>query len=138
MESFVLASRVAALDIGLKRIGVAMSLDGKVVLPQNPILRKNRNQAAKEVKEFLHQWQIERLIVGIPDGSSKKEMEKRVRHFVSLLNFDGEVEYIDEGFTSYEAKEATKGVIRHKKDGRLDSIAAQKILERWLFANGTL
>ncbi len=127
-----MASRVAALDVGLKRIGVAISLDGKIALPQTPIFRKNREQAAREVSEFLHQWQIEKLIVGIPDGSSKEEMSRRIRHFVSLLDFDGEVFYVDEGFTSHEAKEATKGVMKHKKDGRLDSIAAQKILERWL------
>jgi len=123
--------------VGLRRIGVAISLDGKIALPQNPILRKNRNQAAREVSEFLKDWQIDTLVVGIPDGSSKEEMIKRIRHFVELLDFEGEVEYIDEGFTSHEAKEATKGVMRHKKDGRLDSIAAQKILERWLLQHGS-
>ena len=131
-----MANRVAAIDVGLKRIGTAISLDGKVVLPQNPIIRKNRDQAAKEVREFLKEWQIDTLIVGIPDGSSKEEMSRRIRHFVSLIDFDGEIEYIDEGFTSFEAKEATKGVMKHKKDGRLDSIAAAKILERWLLRHG--
>ncbi len=132
MESFVLANRVAAIDVGLKRIGTAICLDGKIVLPQNPILRKSRNQAARDVSSFLREWNIDTLVVGIPDGSSKEEMQRRIRHFVSLLDFNGNIEYIDEGFTSYEAKEATKGVIKHKKDGKIDSIAAQKILERWL------
>ncbi|WP_281847948.1 Holliday junction resolvase RuvX [Nitratiruptor tergarcus] len=132
LESFVLANRVAAIDVGLKRIGTAICLDGKIVLPQNPILRKSRNQAARDVSSFLREWNIDTLVVGIPDGSSKEEMQRRIRHFVSLLDFNGNIEYIDEGFTSYEAKEATKGVIKHKKDGKIDSIAAQKILERWL------
>ena len=70
--------------------------------------------------------------MGIPQGSSKEVMEKKIKHFVELLDFDKDVEYVDEDFTSYEAKEVTKGVMRHKKDGRLDSIAAQKILERYL------
>ena len=127
---------MAALDVGLKRIGTAISLDGNIVLPQNPILRKNRDQAAQDVSRFLREWQIDKLIVGIPDGNSKEEMSRRIRHFVSLLDFDGEIEYIDEGFTSFEAKEATKGVMKHKKDGKLDSIAAAKILERWLLRHG--
>ncbi|BCD60400.1 MULTISPECIES: Holliday junction resolvase RuvX [unclassified Nitratiruptor] len=127
-----MANRVAAIDVGLKRIGTAICLDGKIVLPQNPILRKNRNQAARDVSTFLREWNVDTLIVGIPDGSSKEEMQRRIRHFVSLLDFNGNIEYIDEGFTSHEAKEATKGVIKHKKDGKIDSIAAQKILERWL------
>jgi putative Holliday junction resolvase len=127
---------VAAIDVGLRRIGTAICLDGKIALPQNPILRKNREQAAKEVSDFLKEWQIDTLVVGIPqDGSSKEEMERRIAHFVGLLDFGGKIEYIDEGFTSFEAKEATKGVMRHKKDGRLDSVAAQKILERWLLRN---
>jgi len=127
-----LANRVAAIDVGLRRIGTAISPDGKIAIPQNPILRKNRNQAANDVSRFLQEWGIETLVVGIPDGSSHQEMKKRIEHFVSLLDFDGEVVYVDEGFTSHEAKEATKGIMRHKKDGRLDSIAAAKILERWL------
>ena len=31
-----------------------------------------------------------------------------------------------------EAKELTKGVFRHQKDGKIDSIAAKIILERYL------
>ncbi len=127
-----MANRVAAIDVGLRRIGTAISLDGTIALPQNPILRKNREQAARDVSAFLREWQIDTLVVGLPDGSSKEEMERRIRHFVSLLDFAGKIEYIDEGFTSFEAKEATKGVMKHRRDGKLDSIAAQKILERWL------
>ena len=132
-----MANRIAAIDVGLRRIGTAISLDGTIALPQNPILRKNREQAARDVSAFLREWQIDTLVVGIPDGSSKEEMERRIRHFVSLLDFAGKIEYIDEGFTSFEAKEATKGVMKHRRDGKLDSIAAQKILERWLLKHGS-
>jgi len=129
--------KIAAADIGLKRIGLAISPDGTIAIPQNPIFRKNRNQAAAELDGFLKEWGVDTLVVGVPEGgSSHEEMRKRIEHFVSLLDFDGEIEFMDEGFTSYEAKEATKGVLKHKKDGRLDSIAAQKILERWLLKNG--
>ncbi|MRJ03033.1 MAG: Holliday junction resolvase RuvX [Epsilonproteobacteria bacterium] len=130
-------SRVAGVDVGLKRIGVALLLGG-VPIPQNPIIRRNRDQAARDLSRFLKEWEVERLVVGIPEGGkSQEEMERRIRHFVGLLDFDGEVEYIDESFTSREARESTKGVFRHRRDGRLDSIAAQKILERWLLARRT-
>ena len=100
----------AGIDIGLKRIGVAICLDDKIVMPQNAILRKNRNQAAQDVKTFLHEWEIEKLIVGIPkDGSSSNEMERRVKHFVSLLALDIEIIYQDEQGSSLEAKELTMG-----------------------------
>jgi len=125
--------KYAGIDVGLKRIGIAISLDGKIVLPQNAILRKNRNQAAHDVKAFLTEWKIETLIVGLPkDGSSSEEMERRIKHFVSLMELEIEVAYQDEQGSSFEAKEMTRGNFKHKKDGRLDSVAAKIILERYL------
>ncbi|WP_187648502.1 Holliday junction resolvase RuvX [Nitrosophilus labii] len=125
--------KLAAIDIGLKRIGFAISLDGKIVLPQNVVIRKNRNQAANDVSKILKEWDIETLVVGVPiGGSSEDEMRKRVEHFVKLLDFEGEVFFIDESFSSHEAKELTKGKIKQKKDGKIDSIAAALILERFL------
>jgi putative Holliday junction resolvase len=128
--------KLASIDVGLKRIGTAICLDGSIVLPQNAILRKNRNQAARDVNTFLKEWEIEKLIVGLPrGGSSEEEMERRIRHFVSLLDLTIPVVYIDEQGSSFEAKEMTMGAFRHKKDGRLDSVAAKIIMERYLSQN---
>ncbi len=125
--------KLASIDVGLKRIGVAICLDGKIVMPQNAVLRKNRNQAARDVNAFLTEWEIDKLIVGLPkDGSSSEEMERRIKHFVSLLALKIEVVYQDEQGSSFEAKELTMGDFKHKKDGRLDSVAAKIILERYL------
>ncbi len=125
--------KLASIDVGLKRIGVAICLDGKIVVPQNAILRKNRNQAARDVNAFLTEWEIDKLIVGLPkDGSSSEEMERRIKHFVSLLALSIPVEYQDEQGSSIEAKELTMGIFKHKKDGKIDSIAAKIILERYL------
>jgi len=129
--------KIAAIDVGLKRIGVAFCFDNSVVLPQNAIIRRGRNQAAKDVSNLLKEWQIEKLIVGIPKGgSSEEEMTRRIKHFVSLLDIDGiDIEFIDESFSSYEAKEEMRGKIKQKRDGRIDSISAKIILERWLEKN---
>lgn len=125
---------IASIDIGLKRIGLALCLKNDIVVPQDAIFRKNRNQAADEVDNFLEEWQIKTLIVGFPcEGSDAFSMQKRVKHFISLLKFDGEVVYVNEDFSSFEAKERIKGVVKQKKDGKLDSISAVVILERYLF-----
>ena len=125
--------KLASIDVGLKRIGVAICLDGNIVMPQNAILRKNRNQAARDIKTFLEEWEIEKLVVGLPkDAQNSEEMERRIKHFVSLLDLQIEVSYQDEQSSSVEAKELTMGLFKHKKDGKLDSIAAKIILERWL------
>jgi putative Holliday junction resolvase len=126
--------KIASIDVGLKRIGIAISLDKKIVFPQNAIIRKNRNQASREVSNFLKEWDIELLVVGLPKGgSSQEEMERRIKHFVSLLELNNiKVVYQNEEFSSIEAKELTKGVFRHRRDGKIDSISAKLILERWL------
>ncbi|MDD5405620.1 MAG: Holliday junction resolvase RuvX [Sulfurovaceae bacterium] len=124
--------KIAGIDVGLKRIGIAICLDNKIVLPQNAILRKNRNQAASDIKLFLKEWEIEKLVVGLPlEGNSSEEMSRRIKHFVSLLKLDDiEIVYQDEQNSSNEAKERTLGVFKHSKDGRIDSMAAAIILER--------
>ena len=125
--------KLACIDVGLKRIGVAICLDGKIVMPQDAILRKNRNQAARDINAFLAEWEIDKLIVGLPkDSSTSEEMERRIKHFVSLLELEIEVAYQDEQGSSFEAKELTMGDFKHKRDGRLDSVAAKIILERYL------
>ncbi len=127
--------KIAALDIGLKRIGVALCLDGKTVMPQDAIMRKNRNQAARDAAEFLKSWDVNILVIGLPKGEeSEEEMGRRIRHFVGLLKMDKDVEiyYQNEAGSSMEAKEQMQGHIRQKRDGRIDSIAAKIILERWL------
>ncbi len=129
--------KIAAIDVGLKRIGVALCLDESIVLPQVAILRRNRNQAAKEVTTFLSEWDIDTLVVGLPKGaSSEEEMERRIRHFVSLLEVPENIRvyYQDEAGSSMEAKEQMRGAMKQKRDGRIDSLAAKIILERWIVA----
>lgn len=124
---------IAAIDVGLKRIGTAISPDGKTAIPQNPILRRNRDQAAREVNAFLKEWEVDKLVVGLPKGgSSEAEMQRRIRHFVGLLQFEGEIVFVDESSSSKEAAEMMRGVTRQRRDGKLDSVAAQLILERYL------
>jgi len=128
--------KLASIDVGLKRIGIAICLSGNIVIPQNAILRKNRNQAARDVNTFLKEWEIEKLVVGLPlDATSSEEMERRIKHFVSLLELTIPVVYQDEQSSSIEAKELTQGVFKHQKDGKIDSVAAQIILERYLSEN---
>ncbi|CAM3409413.1 Holliday junction resolvase RuvX [Campylobacter upsaliensis] len=115
--------RALALDLGLKRIGLALYVEN-IAVPLNAILRKNRNQAANEVRKLIEEHQISKLIVGLPKGgASEVEMTKRVQHFISLLEFDGEVIFVDEAYTSKEAQGLGVANSR-KKDGKLDSLAA--------------
>lgn len=122
--------KLASIDVGLKRIGVAICLTNNIVTPQKAILRKNRNQAALEVNNFLKEWEIEKLIIGLP--SSNIDTQNRIKHFTNLLNLQIPYEFCEENLSSIEAKELMKGEVKHIRDGRIDSIAAKIILERFL------
>ncbi len=122
---------IACIDVGLKRIGIALGYKNGVIVPINAVLRQNRNQAAKDVKYILDEWNVKKLVVGIPlGGNSEDEMRRRISHFVNLLDFNGEIVFFDESFSSVEAGEF--GVANHKKkDGKLDSLSAMVILQRY-------
>jgi putative Holliday junction resolvase len=124
---------ILAIDLGLKRIGLAYSAEGSIVTPLPAIERKNRNQASKAVKDVVAEWGIKQIVVGIPmGGSSEAEMRRRVAHFMNLVGFEGPVAYQDESDSSLEAEAMMKGEIRYKRDGRVDSLSAKVILERYL------
>lgn len=125
-----------AIDLGLKRIGLAYSAHKDIVTPLPAILRKNRNQAADEVKKVINEWKPDALVVGIPlGGSSEEEMRRRITHFMNLVAFDGDVLYQDEAGSSVEAENMMKGEMRSIRDGRIDSLSAMIILQRYLYAN---
>ena len=132
------SSRILACDVGLKRIGLAHIVQG-IILPLEPIIRRNRNQAAKELAELVAQMGVKRLVVGLPSGGlgGDTSTQKRIKHFVGLLGFGGEIVYVDEDFTSAHALESLSHAKReskraYKKNGVLDSLSACEILRRYL------
>jgi len=128
-----LVNKYLAIDLGLKRIGLAYSAHKDLVTPLQAIIRKNRNQASDEVKRAIKEWEINSIVIGIPlGGSSEDEMRRRIEHFMNLVAFDGDVFYQDEAGSSKEAEALIKGEIKHIRDGRIDSISAMIILQRYL------
>ncbi|MGE4396919.1 MAG: Holliday junction resolvase RuvX [Sulfurimonas sp.] len=122
-----------AIDLGLKRVGLAYSAHKDLVTPLKAVERKNRDQAARDVKKIIDEWEADAVVVGIPmGGSSEDEMRRRVAHFMNLLDFKGEVFYQDESNSSKEAESMMKGEIKQIRDGRIDSISAMIILQRFL------
>lgn len=124
---------IIAIDLGLKRIGLALSYGQGIVTPLRAIERKNRHQAAAEVKKVLDEYQALKVVIGIPMGSTTEaEMRRRVEHFMNLVDFQGEIAYQDESYSSQEAELLMKGEISYKRDGRIDSLSSKIILERYL------
>ena len=124
---------IVGLDIGLKRIGVAVCVNG-VILPSTPLMRQNRKQAARDLDVMLKEKNASKVIVGIPkDGSCQDEMTRRIKHFMNLLGTKIEIIFVDESFSSVQASHKTQEkAIKSHKNGHLDSLAACEILRRYV------
>ncbi len=125
---------ILACDVGLKRIGIAVLLNG-VILPLEAILRQNRNQASRDLSDLLREKNIQVLVVGKPN-ESYVDTNACIEHFIKLLDFKGEIVFINEDRSSIEAYENLEHLGRKNKrlaikDGRLDSLSACRILERY-------
>ncbi|GHQ48097.1 putative pre-16S rRNA nuclease [Helicobacter pylori] len=123
---------ILACDVGLKRIGIAVLLNG-VILPLEAILRQNRNQASRDLSDLLKEKNIQVLVVGKPN-ESYADTNARIEHFIKLVDFKGEIVFINEDRSSIEAYENLEHLGRKNKrlaikDGRLDSLSACRILE---------
>lgn len=119
-----------ALDYGLKRLGLAWNAAG-IILPLPAIKRINARQAASELDKILAQKRAQILIIGVAND----EMRLRIQAFSKRLDFNGRIELIDESLSSKEAEEFIKNypnAAKLRKNGKLDSLAAMIILERYL------
>ncbi|MDR1452096.1 MAG: Holliday junction resolvase RuvX [Helicobacteraceae bacterium] len=122
-----------AIDLGLKRIGLAYSPDDRLALPLRAIIRKNRDQAAKAALAAAAERNIDKIVIGVPiGGASEGEMRRRAERFAALMGLAIPIVYQDETNSSKEALELAEGRLGKTKDGRLDSLAALVILKRFL------
>ncbi len=131
--------RSLGLDIGDKRIGVALSdSQGILASPFTIINRKDERLDIEAITGIISQKQVEQIIVGLPrsmDGSIGKQAEK-VKAFTQKLceHTDLPVQFRDERLTTVSAKRLRQAVNRKKtrEKVRYDAIAAALILQGYL------
>jgi len=131
--------RILGLDIGEKRIGVAMSDTLGILASPLTQINKTGNQAAIEaILDLVRQHGVERIIAGLPyslDGDLGPQAQ-RVENFLRKLSehLDIPVETWDERYTTVaaEGKMIEAGVRRDKRKKRIDAVAAALILQEYL------
>ena len=136
--------RVAAVDYGRRRIGLAISDPlGVTVRGLETLIRErgdDLDQAAAAVATRLREARADHLVVGLPLHTSGEEskMSREARAFGTRLATAAglEVEYFDEGLTSWEAEEILKARGKRLRDaqrrGDVDREAACALLRSWL------
>ncbi len=135
--------KIAAIDYGLKRVGLAISDDlGMFAHPVPAIEANGINKQAEAVVAKLKELGAERVLVGLPknmdgtEGSSARD----ARVFAEKLKaaFAGDVRLVDERLSTVEAsRKLREGGVSAKKQrqgGRIDSGAAVVILQGHLDA----
>lgn len=129
--------RILGLDVGGKRIGVAISDEmGIIASPAAMVLRGQTS--GREIHGHVARLGAVRVIVGLPVGMSGREgpQAKDVRDFVESIATDVglPVEYWDERLTTTIAEKylIANGARREKRKQQVDAVAASIILQGYL------
>lgn len=131
--------RIMALDVGTKRIGVALS-DPLRITAQG-LQTFHRTALAKDIKglwDLIRTYEVSELVVGLPknmDGSIGFKAQE-VQEFVDQLtiNEDIKVTWVDERLTTVSAERTLleADVSRAKRKNVIDMLAATIILQSYL------
>jgi len=131
-----------ALDLGTKRIGVARTDElGMMAHPLPMIPFKSAEQFNAAFTELLDEYHPEVVVVGHPKtlegeiGIAAEKIEKQVEGF-KALHPEVTFELWDERLTSKQAEHYLResGQSKKKRKQRVDSIAAQILLQSYLDA----
>ncbi len=131
--------RIMGLDVGDKRIGIAVSDPlGWTAQPHSVLTRKSPSQDFKRLAELCSIEQIERLVVGLPlnMNGTVGPRAQLVQEFAAQLSaLTGlEVEYWDERLSTRSAERTllAADVSRQKRREVIDKLAAVHILQGYL------
>ena len=138
---FPSSGRVAAIDYGTVRIGIAICDPGRILAsPLEVRPAADWREDADYYRELVKSERISGLVVGLPihcdGGESQKSLESR--EFARWLAAETgcPVRLFDERFTTSDAEKrmAPEGLTRSKRKRRIDAVAAQVLLESFLEA----
>ncbi|MDH4358751.1 MAG: Holliday junction resolvase RuvX [Candidatus Berkelbacteria bacterium] len=133
---------VLALDVGEKRIGVALShgvvAEGFGVLD----FRKDKpEETIAKIKNIISEQKVDKIVIGLPLGRDGKEtaQSQKIRAFTA--NLEGalglECDFVEESYSTVEVEREQENL---KEKGKLKSLdvdaeAARVILEQYLQEN---
>jgi len=132
--------RLAAIDFGLKRIGLAVCDPMHITVSTRPTLDYTSNDFWTELLLFLNNEKIEAIVVGAPYNFNNKSSNilSKVMEFVKELKEKTTLEILlyDESYSSKKASSVMLEIGMKKKQrqkkGNADKIAAAVILREFL------
>jgi putative Holliday junction resolvase len=135
--------RVLALDVGERRVGVAISdPTGALARPLQTVVRSSREEDFAAIAAIVAEYDVRLVVVGLPfslDGTEGPQARRIAGYAEGLADYlPTQVILWDERFTTAEAEEILRQSRSEKKrrrartSGELDAIAAAVILQSYL------
>jgi putative Holliday junction resolvase len=126
---------VLALDVGSKRVGVAVaSLQARLPRPL-VTLNASEDKLLPSLEDIIKREDVGRLVVGLPRGMSGQQTaqtEFTLRLTKTLqAHFDLPIDMQDEALTSKHAEQELQKRGKPYAPGDIDALAATYILEDW-------
>ena len=127
------------LDLGEKRIGVAVSDEGaSIATPLTTIEARSRKQVLEELSKIMERYHVSKIVVGLPKtlrgeiGPSATKVMEQVEWLKSYI--DKPWIFWDERLTTQEVERVLleADVKRARRKELRDSLAAQRILQGYL------
>ncbi len=140
-RNYLPLGRVMALDLGEKRIGVALSDESqRIARPYTVLKRSSREADFEKIRQIIAEQNVTLLVIGLPTLLSGQEGDKAawVRDYASELaqSIDCRIELFDESLTTVDAEASlrNRGIRGKRKRQRIDAVAAAFILQSFLDA----
>lgn len=131
--------RVLALDVGSRRIGVAISDEGgQFAMPLTTIATRSRQQAVQQIAALVAEREVDEVVVGLPLSlnGERGPQAQLTETFARLLEaaISPPINLFDERLTTVVADQMLRdmGVPADKRKARVDEMAAMIILQDYL------
>ena len=134
-------SRCIGIDLGSKRVGLALSDKmNKIASPYRTLIVKNEQDLLDQLRLIILDFKVKSIVLGLPLNMNGEDsaQTKKVREFKSVLSiFNLPVKLEDERLSSVSAKRSL--VMQDIKTGHnkseIDKRAAAIILQQFLDKN---
>ena len=132
--------RVIGIDLGSKRIGIALSDSDLTVATPLDVVERSGNVEKDHIAilKITDEWEVQKIIVGLPislDGTLGPSAQSVMDEIKMLRGVtDIPIETHDERFTTVTAEQILlrQNVKRDKKKRVIDKVAAAIILQGWI------
>jgi putative Holliday junction resolvase len=136
-----LNTRLIGIDVGTKRVGIAISDDKRKISTPKEIINYNE-KIFEKIKVIIDENKISGIVIGFPTtmGGVEHEMSDFTKKFARKLDdflVNKMIVFYDERLTSFEAREFFHSPISRKLSGKknknyYDDISASLILQGFI------